>query len=447
MDFKGKKILVLGAGKTGIATARFLGGLGAQVTLTDEKPLGNWGADFKQIAREQWLTAAAFNSAALEGVSMLIPSPGFPPYNTLLLEALKRKVPVISEIELASRFFKTPLVAITGTNGKTTTTTLVGEMLKKAGKNVFVGGNIGNPLIEYAAGQAGAEFAVAEISSFQLQWVDEFRPLVAILLNVTVDHIDYHGSFAAYLKVKSRIFARQTKDDFAVLNADDPALKGLIPNIQAKIALFSSRRELKEGIFLKKDEIVFNISGFACETYPREMIKLPGMHNVENVMAAIIAARFCGIDQESIKACIAEFRGLPHRLEFAGEKNAIKFYDDSKGTNVDSVARALETFSSPVILLLGGRDKDGNFEALKELLSRKAKKVILFGEAQERIDSLIGHSVGKIKKPTLGEAIKEAYKNAAPGDIILLAPGCASFDEFRNYKERGEFFKQTVRNL
>ncbi|HPD56846.1 MAG TPA: UDP-N-acetylmuramoyl-L-alanine--D-glutamate ligase [Smithellaceae bacterium] len=447
MDLKNKKILVLGVGKTGIATAKFLAGQGAKITLTDEKPLNNWGTDFEQIARESWLKAAAFDPAALDDVTMVIPSPGFPPHNALLLEALKRKIPVMSEIELAYRFIKTPLIAITGTNGKTTTTTLVGEILKKSGKNAFVGGNIGNPLIEYAAGAAEAEIAVAEISSFQLQWVEEFHPFVATLLNVTSDHINYHGSFEAYLKVKSRIFARQTKDDFAVLNADDPALQGLIPDIRARIALFSSARELPEGMFLRNKEIIFQMRGFAREIYPLSIIKLPGLHNVENVMAAIMSARFCGIEQESIKSCIAAFRGLPHRLEFAGEKNAVKFYDDSKGTNVGSVIRALETFPAAVILLLGGRDKNGDFDALKTILPRKVKKVILFGEARERIDSLIGSSVEKIKKSNLGDAIQEAYKNAAPGDIVLLSPGCASFDEFRDYKERGEFFKKAVRNL
>jgi UDP-N-acetylmuramoylalanine--D-glutamate ligase len=288
---------------------------------------------------------------------------------------------------------------------------------------------------------------VAEISSFQLQWVEEFHPFVAVLLNVTADHINYHGSFDMYMKVKSRIFARQSKDEFAILNADDPALQGLIPDIRARLALFSSVRELPEGMFLRNNEMIFQLRGFARETYPLSIIKLPGLHNVENVMAAIMVARFCGVEQESIKSCVAAFRGLPHRLEFAGEKNAVKFYDDSKGTNVGSVIRALETFPAAVILLLGGRDKDGDFDALKTILPRKAKKVILFGEARERIDSLIGNSVEKIKKPNLGDAIREAYKSAAPGDIVLLSPGCASFDEFRDYKERGEFFKQAVRNL
>lgn len=447
MNFNGKKIVVIGMGKTGIATARFLAHQGAKVAATDEKPPGKWGAEFELIAKEKWLKIGKYNTDILADAGMVVPSPGVPPSNDLLVAALKMKIPVISEVELAYRFLNVPIIAVTGTNGKTTTTTLLGEIFKQSGKKVFVGGNIGNPLIGYVEKSTKDDFVVAEISSFQLQWVEKFRPYVSILLNVTSDHINYHGSFAEYLRIKSRVVAKQTEDDLAILNAADPAQKGLAGKIRAKIAQFSSVDEMESGIFLKNDKIIFRMPDFGEEVYPLNLIKLLGMHNVENVMAAIIAARFCGCRQESIKACVADFHGLPHRIEFAGEKNSVKFYDDSKGTNVGAVVRALDTFAQPVILLLGGRDKDGDFETLKPMLTAKTKNVILFGEARSRIASLIGDDVPKLKEPKLRDAIEVAYKNAKPGDIVLLSPGCASFDEFRDYKERGDYFKEVVRNL
>ncbi len=447
MHFAGKRIVVIGMGKTGIATALFLGRQGAKVRVTDEKPFDQWSAEFERIAKEKWLEIGKYNADTLVDADMVIPSPGVPPYNDLLVAALKKKMPVISEVELAYRFLKTPLIAVTGTNGKTTTTTLLGEILKTSGKKVFVGGNIGAPLIGYAEGSQKDDFVVAEISSFQLQWVDKFHPFIAMLLNMTSDHLNYHGSFAEYRCIKTRVFVRQGKTDIAILNASDPAQEGIEKNIRSKIVKFSSTKELKSGIFVKNNSIIFKKPGNGEEQYPLSMIKLPGLHNAENVMAAIVAARFCGCSPESIIAAVADFRGLPHRIEFAGEKNSVKFYDDSKGTNVGSVIRALDTFAQPVILLLGGRDKDGDFETLKRLLATKTKKVILFGEAQNRIASLIGESVPVIKKIKLREAIETAYQNAEPDDIVLLSPGCASFDEFTDYKERGDFFKKVVRDL
>ncbi|MFZ3104825.1 MAG: UDP-N-acetylmuramoyl-L-alanine--D-glutamate ligase [Smithella sp.] len=450
MNLTGKKIVVIGMGKTGIAAARFFGKQGAKVIVTDEQPVDKWGAEFEQIAKEKWLEIGTYNARILTGACIVVPSPGVPPHNDLLVEALKKNIPVISEIEMAYRFLKVPVIAVTGTNGKTTTTTLLGEILQYSGKKTFVGGNIGNPLIEYVEGSQKDDFIVAEISSFQLQWIDKFRPFIAVLLNITCDHINYHGSFAEYRRIKTRVFANQTKADFAILNAADPEQKEIDRIINAQAIKFSSKRVLQEGIFIKKNNIVFRMPGAPGakeEQYPLDIINLPGLHNVENVMAAIMAARFCGCSRENIIAAVSAFRGLPHRIEFAGEKNSIKFYDDSKGTNVGSVERALETFDQPVILLLGGRDKDGDFETLRPLLKTKTKKVILFGEARERIASLIGQDTPLVKKNKLKEAVESAYQDAQSGDVILLSPGCASFDEFANYKERGNFFKEVVRNL
>lgn len=447
MDLNGKRTVIIGMGKTGIATARFLGAQGARVVVTDEKPRHQWESPYEQIANEKWLETGTYNAGILRGADLVIPSPGVPPDNEILLAAVQEKIPVISEIELAYRFLKSPIIAVTGTNGKTTTTTLLGKILTQAGKKVFVGGNIGNPLIEYAGNPQTADFIVAEISSFQLQWMEDFHPFIAVLLNVTYDHINYHGSFAEYLRIKSRIFSNQVKADFAILNADDPLQKSMAQSIRAQVICFSSATELPHGIYLKDNTIYFKPFDRPEESFPLSMIKITGRHNVENVMAAIMVARISGCDRDSIIAAITDFSGLPHRIEFTAEKKGVRFYDDSKGTNVGSVVRALDTFSAPVILLLGGRDKDGDFATLQPLLAKKVKKVILFGEARDRIGSLLGEVIPSEKQATLHKAIASAFKNATTGDVVLLSPGCASFDEFKNYKERGNFFKDIVRKL
>ncbi|MBE3139278.1 MAG: UDP-N-acetylmuramoyl-L-alanine--D-glutamate ligase, partial [Thermoplasmata archaeon] len=288
MDFTGKKIIIIGMGKTGIAVAKFLGKRGAKVVATDEKPFDQWGIEFEQIAKEKWLETGDYTARILTGASMVIPSPGVPPYNDLLVAALKKNIPVFSEIELAYWFLKVPVIAVTGTNGKTTTATLLGEILKRSGKKTFVGGNIGNPLIEYVESSQKEDFVVAEISSFQLQWIEKFRPYVSILLNVTSDHINYHGSFAEYRRIKTRLFENQTKSDYAILNAADSAQEGMAETIRAQIFTFNSGNALQTGIFIKNDIIVFRMSGQSEEQYPLSMITLPGLHNVENVMAAIM---------------------------------------------------------------------------------------------------------------------------------------------------------------
>ena len=447
MDLQGKKIAVIGMGKTGIAVAAFAGGRGADVVATDEKPASQWGETFASLAGRKWLTVGSYDPMVLDGADLVVPSPGIPPHSEILQTARKKNIPVFSEIELAYRFIRVPIIVVTGTNGKTTTTTLLGEILREAGKKVFVGGNIGTPLIEYARTAQADDFIVAEISSFQLQWIETFHARAAMLLNVTCDHVNYHGSFEAYRRIKARVFENQQSADLAILNADDETQADLASSIRSRIVSFSSRRKLETGIFLDEKTIVYRKPDGDDECYPLSMITLPGLHNVENVMAAIVAARFCGCGPEAIVRTVAGFNGLPHRIEFAGQKNDVKFYDDSKGTNVDAVVRALQTFTVPVILLLGGRDKDGNFEELRPFLGDKAKRVILFGEARDRIEAQIGKAVPVRKEPTLKAATLQAYGDAQPGDIVLLSPGCASFDEFANYKERGNHFKDVIRTL
>jgi UDP-N-acetylmuramoylalanine--D-glutamate ligase len=448
MELAEKKVLIIGLGKTGLATARFLATRNATIIVTDEKPRPALEDSLRKLAGlHRDVEIREYDRASLAGIDLVVPSPGVPPFNPLLAEAVGKKIPVISELELAFRFLTIPLIAITGTNGKTTTTTLIGDILKGCGKKVFVGGNIGDPLIGYVAGPQADDYAVVEVSSFQLQWTERFRPAIAVLLNTTPDHVDYHGTLEAYRRTKERIFANQTEKDLAVLNADEPSSPGLARSLAARVNCFSSSRKVERGIFLDRGVLATAGGPGRREEYPTDRIRIPGKHNLENVMAAILVGRECGCDHAGILATVADFRGLPHRIEFAGEKNGVTFYDDSKGTNADAVVRALETFSAPMILLMGGRDKDGDFQLLSPLVEKKVKELVLFGEAREKINRVLGSTVKTVLSATLGNAIRTAWEHASPGDVVLLSPGCASFDEFTDYKARGRFFKETVRSL
>jgi len=448
MELSRKRILVIGLGKTGIASARFLAGKGASVVVTDEKPLTELKGAIRELGNAYAnLEFRKYDFESLSRVDLIIPSPGVPPSNILLTEAVNKKIPILSEIELAYRFLKIPMIAITGTNGKTTTTTLIRNILEKAGKKVFVGGNIGNPLIGYIEGKQDDDYAVIEVSSFQLQWIQSFHPYVAVLLNTTCDHVDYHGSFEAYRMAKERIFENQGESDLAILNSDEPRSFVLAKDMVSQVQFFSSTTKVERGMFLKNNALVHMTTQGDREEYPQGMIKIPGLHNIENVMASIMAARYCGCPSASIVSAVEDFKGIPHRIEFTDEKNGVTFYDDSKGTNVGAVVRALETFARPIILLMGGRDKEGDFETLRPLVRAKVKELVLFGEARNRINDLIGGVVKTSKVTTLKEAVEAAYRHSSPGDVVLLSPGCASFDEFSDYKERGRFFKDAVKNL
>lgn len=448
MHLRNKRVAVIGIGITGLATARFLAGQGAGIALTDEKPLDAWKERLAELQKHcPDLTGLPYGTEVLAAADLVVPSPGVYPSNPILLEALRRNIPIVSELELASRFLKTPLVAITGTNGKTTVTTLIGEILRAAGQKVFVGGNIGAPLIGYVDSSQEADWAVIEVSSFQLQWVRDFRPAVAILLNITSDHLDYHGSFAAYRQTKEAIFSRQTASDLAILNADETSTESLSGRLRAPVECFSSSAAVACGMFLAGGKLVRRSRSGRREEYPLEMIRIPGRHNIENVMAAVLAARACGCPPSDIIRAVAGFRGIAHRIEYVGEVQGVRFYDDSKGTNVGAVMRALESFTPPLILLLGGRDKEGDFETLSPLIREKVRELILFGEAGEKINRLLGGIVHTQRKTTLKEAVAAAWKLASRGDVVLLSPGCASFDEFTDYKERGRVFQELVRSF
>ncbi len=448
MELKGKQILVIGLGKTGIAASRFAAGRGAAVTATDDKP----EAELREaLGALEGLPLRVFTggaaAAVVAGQDLVVPSPGVPPFHPLIREAERRGIPVVSETELAFRFLRVPVIAVTGTNGKTTVTALIGHILAESGKRAFVGGNIGSPLIGYVGGPQDDEWAVLELSSFQLQRIETFRARVAVLLNTAPDHLDYHADIDEYRRAKERIFENQQPQDLAVLNADEPASEALARRLAARVAFFSSTAVPDEGMGLRGGAIVYRTAGREVETYPLSMIRLPGRHNVENVMAAVMAARWAGCAPGAVAEAVGSFRGLAHRIEFAGERGGVAFYDDSKGTNVSAVARALEAFEKPVILLLGGRDKNGDFETLEPLIRRRVKALVLFGEARGVIGARIGGLVPTRAAATMAEAVRAAYADAAPGDVVLLSPGCASFDEFRSYAHRGEVFKDIVNRL
>jgi len=449
MDLDGKRTLVIGLGRTGVATVGFLREKGARVLVADEKPVGELEDAIEELggAMDVEVGIRQDDPEVLSRVDLIVPSPGVPPFNPLLVEGVRRGIPIVSELELASMHLKKPVIAITGTNGKTTTTSLIGEILTHCGRRVFVGGNIGNPLISYVGSGQEDDYVVVEVSSFQLQWARYFRPFIAILLNVTSDHLDYHGSFEEYRSVKERIFACQGRGDLAFLNADDPASADLSKRLPAEhISCFSSSLRLKEGIFIDGESLRYR-DITVDEEYPIGQIRLKGRHNLENVMAAVLASRMCGCPPEEIIDVLKGFTGIPHRIEFAGRVDGVEYYDDSKGTNVDAVHRALESFPGPVVLLMGGRYKGGDFRVLAELIRSRVKALILFGEAAETIASMIGGIVETGRTPNLKDAVGMARDSASSGDVVLLSPGCSSFDEFKNYEERGSVFKGMVERM
>ncbi len=444
MELRDKRVMVLGLARTGIETVRFLVGRGAQVLASDcknEKELETEMQALSQLPVRFLLGGETISW--LDGVDLLVPSPGVPLENPLLHEATKRGIDVLSEIELAYRFLQVPLVAITGTNGKSTTTSLIGEILKARGLKVFVGGNIGAPLMGFVAGDW--DWGVVEVSSFQLEWVEQFRPKIALLLNLTEDHLDRYPSFASYCGVKERIFRSQRDGDIAVLNRDDPLVWAMKERIRARVISFGWH-EVDEGVYANGSEIIWR-SHAGEERFPLARVKIQGVHNVENLMAAVTAAKSIGVPREIIQRAMEGFSGLEHRLEFVREKDGVRFYDDSKGTNVGAVVKSLASFSGPVILLAGGIDKGGDYRVLEDEIRRKVEKMILFGAAKEIISRALGHLTETVVVQTLEEAVREAARSARAGDIVLLSPACSSFDMFQNYAERGQVFKNLVWNL
>lgn len=444
MELKGKKFLVVGLARTGKECVRFLVNRGATVSVSDlrsEAELKPEMADLEGLSLSYFLGGE--DRRALAGVDCVIPSPGVAAGNPLLCDAVGRGIAVLSEIEIAYRFLPAPLVAITGTNGKSTTTTLVGEMLKAAGKKVFTGGNIGAPLMGFVSGEW--EWGVVEISSFQLEWVEQFRPRIAALLNLSEDHLDRYADFSAYCQTKERIFAAQRQDDIAILNRDDPLVWAMRERLRARVTSFGFS-EVRDGVYALGDAIIWR-DGSREEAFPLARVKIQGIHNVENMMAAIAVAKVAEVSRTAIQRTLEEFTGLEHRLEFVRERNGVRFFNDSKGTNVGAVVKSLASFSAPVLLLAGGVDKGGSYEALREPVKQKVRRLILFGAAREIIADALGDLTETVVVDDLATGVRDAAKHAEPGDVVLFSPACSSFDMFRNYAERGKAFKSFVQAL
>jgi UDP-N-acetylmuramoylalanine--D-glutamate ligase len=444
MELRDKKVLVVGLARTGTECARFLIKQGAKVWISDLRTETDLKAEIDIL---QGLPAGYFlggeDRGWLKGMDLVVPSPGVPAENALLREAGDRGVKILSEIDLAYRFLNAPMIAITGTNGKSTTTTLVGAMLKAKGSKVFIGGNLGAPLIGFVGGDW--EWGVVEISSFQLEWIEEFRPKVAVLLNLSEDHLDRYPNFAAYCGAKARIFENQTAQDIAVLNRDDPGVWALRQASRARILSFGFP-EVNQGVFGGSEEIVWR-DGSSEERFPLRQVKIQGIHNVENMMATVAIAKAIGVTAPIIQQTLEEFPGLEHRLEFVREKSGVRYYNDSKGTNVGAVVKSLASFAAPVILLAGGIDKGGDYGVLRAGIQKGVKRLVLFGAAKQTIAKTLGALTETVMVESLAAAVRDAHEHARPGDVVLLSPACSSFDMFRNYAERGRVFKSLVQAL
>ena len=448
MDLANKRVLVVGLGKSGVASALFLQSRGARVTVSDAKPQEQLGEDIPVLLDHGIaVETGGHGERTFRGQDLIVVSPGVPADSAPLVQARALGEPVIGEIELASQFLPRNIVAITGSNGKTTTTTLAGEIVAAGGFPTVVGGNIGTPAISLVERVKADTVVVLEVSSFQLETIQTFRPKVAVVLNITPDHLDRHRTFEAYTNAKARIFENQQGEDFAVLNADDPTCAGLASRTRAQVFWFSNKKkEVKQGACVSDGRVLFRDAKGQHEIMLASEIPLKGGHNVENVLAAVCVGALMGCEPASIGQAVRGFKAVEHRLEYVATIRGVDYYNDSKATNVDATIKALESFPANVHLILGGKDKDSDYTQLNELLRQRVKRVYTIGAAAEKIESQI-KGVEIDHSETLETALRRAAATAAAGDIVLLAPACASFDQFRNYEHRGRVFKEAVHAL
>jgi UDP-N-acetylmuramoylalanine--D-glutamate ligase len=460
MELANKTIIVVGLGVTGMALARFLKKRGAVVRVTDQAAEETLGAQAQKLAEMGIaLELGSHRSQTFKMADLVVLSPGVPHTIEPVLRAKARGVPVIGEIELASRFINEPILAVTGTNGKTTTTEILGSMLKSSGFNVFVGGNIGTPLIDYVDAQQKADFIVAELSSFQLDTIDTFRPKIGVLLNITADHLDRYPNFDAYAASKIRIFKNQQSGDIAVLNGSDPLVRFLTKPLKSNKLYYASLNIEDKGAVINGTRIWFRFheskkqdhSGLTANLASCDQsflnvskLKLRGRHNLENAAAAALAALAAGASPQTVQQALNRYQAAAHRLEHINTIHGVDFINDSKATNVDAVIRAVESFSKPLVLIMGGLDKGGNFQALREVLAGHVKKLIVMGKAAALIESALADTLPTISVASMADAVKQAYRVVSPGSVILLSPGCASFDMYDNYAQRGEDFRNAV---
>jgi UDP-N-acetylmuramoylalanine--D-glutamate ligase len=450
MELKNKRVLVVGLGKSGISAAHFLRSLGARVTVSDSRDAVALAAEIPALLEAGIMVETGGHGLlTFRRSDLIVVSPGVPMDTPELKQVIAFGLPVIGELELAARFLKGKVIAITGSNGKTTTTTLVGEILKAAGKDTLVGGNIGLPVIELVGVSSEESINVLEVSSFQLETVEEFHPWISVVLNITPDHLDRHGSFENYAAAKARITERQEAADFLVLNAEDKATQMIAGKTRAQVYWFSGRRPIKQGAFVHGESIVFiaKEGGRTEPIMPVSEIPLKGAHNVENVLAAVCVARLAGVSAEVIRGTVRSFKAVAHRLEFVADVRGVAYYNDSKATNVDATMKAVASFDDGIHLILGGKDKDSDYTQMAALLKERVKVVYTIGSAAEKIEHQLRGVVKMKSAGTMAVAVQDAAASAVPGDVVLLAPACSSFDQFDNYEHRGRVFRELVHAL
>ncbi|MBI4455620.1 MAG: UDP-N-acetylmuramoyl-L-alanine--D-glutamate ligase [Acidobacteria bacterium] len=454
MDLAGKTVLVIGLARTGLAVTRFLLKKGSRLVVVDDKTSEELA---EQIGRLHLIAGESFSRVKLlvggtftesrQRVDLAIVSPGVPLTHPAVQAVALNGVSVISEIELACRFLKGHIVGITGSNGKTTCTAMIGAILAKKYPNTFISGNIGKPLIEQVDLDDESSWHSVELSSFQLESVDQFCPDVAVVLNLTLDHMDRYESMDRYREAKERIFKNQGRGNVAVLNADDALVAGMARRVRAEILWFSRRQPVKRGVFVKEGKIFATIDGVERDLLSTGEIPLRGGHNVENVLACSATALAAGVSREQIAEAVRDFEPVEHRLEYVDTVGGVAFFNDSKATNVDAAAKALEAFSEPLVVIMGGRDKGSDFSVLRAVVKNRARRLVLLGEATAKIERALGDEVLTYRVAGMQEAIQVAFSQAQPGDVVLLAPACASFDMFHDYEERGLAFKVEVQKL
>ena len=447
MELKGKKVLVVGLGKSGLAAALFLRHQGAHVTVSDVRSAESLAQEIPALLEEGIMVEAGGHGLlTFRRQDLIVVSPGVPLDTPELVQVRSFGLPVIGELELAARFLKGKILAITGSNGKTTTTALLGAILDEAGFPVLVGGNIGVPVVALIEQSTDETWSVLEVSSFQLESTEQFHPAVAVILNITPDHLDRHGSFENYARAKERIFAAQTDGDVVVLNADNARAAQAAARSNAQVLWFSIEHSVRQGAWVDAGYIVYRgrPQGETERILPLSKIPLKGEHNVENVAAAVCAARQAGVPVATIAHAIEKFQAVEHRLEFVATVNGVDFYNDSKATNVDATAKAVGAFSSGVHLIIGGKDKGSDYTALSDLLRQRVRAVYTIGSAAAKIESQLRGVVSLHSCETLERAVDTAAAAARPGEVVLLAPACSSFDQFDNYEHRGRVFKELV---
>jgi UDP-N-acetylmuramoylalanine--D-glutamate ligase len=447
MELKGKKVLVVGLGKSGLAAALFLRRRGAQVTVSDVRSAEALAKDIPALLDEGIMVETGGHGLlTFRRQDLIVVSPGVPLNTPELAQVKSFGLPVIGELELAARFLKGKTLAITGSNGKTTTTALVGEILEKAGFPTLVGGNIGTPVVSLIDQSREETWSVLEVSSFQLESTERFHPVIAVILNITPDHLDRHGSFENYALAKERIFAAQDAGDCVVLNADNARAAQAAARSVARVFFFSVEHSVLQGAWVQDGFVVYR--GGKDEPVEKIMplsgVPLKGAHNVENVLAAVCASRQAGASAEQIRTAVESFKAVEHRLEFVAKINGVDFYNDSKATNVDATAKAVASFSSGIHLILGGKDKNSDYTELADLLRARVRAVYTIGSAAAKIESQLRGVVSILSCETLDKAVSAAASAARPSEVVLLAPACSSFDQFENYEQRGRVFKELV---